>query len=83
MEKIFENDAYIKEFESEITNINHYNKSVRLEKTAFYAKSGGQPGDIGEIELNGERIIVENTIKEENSILHIVQETKNLEKGKR
>ena len=83
MEKIFENDAYIKEFESEIININQDNKYVSLEKTAFYARSGGQPGDIGEIELNGEKIIVEDTIKEENSIIHIVKEIKNLEKGKK
>ena len=83
MEKIFENDAYIKEFESEIININQDNKYVSLENTAFYARSGGQPGDIGEIELNGEKIIVEDTIKEENSIIHIVKEIKNLEKGKK
>ena len=83
MEKIFENDAYIKEFESEIANINQDNKYVSLENTAFYARSGGQPGDIGEIELNGEKIIVEDTIKEENSIIHIVKEIKNLEKGKK
>ena len=83
MEKIFENDAYIKEFESEIANINQDNKYVSLENTAFYARSGGQPGDIGEIELNGEKIVVEDTIKEENSIIHIVKEIKNLEKGKK
>ena len=83
MEKIFENDAYIKEFESEIIHINEDNKYVSLENTAFYARSGGQPGDIGEIELNGEKIIVEDTIKEENSIIHIVKEIKNLEKGKK
>jgi len=83
MKKIFENDAYIKEFESEIIHINEDNKYVSLENTAFYARSGGQPGDIGEIELNGEKIIVEDTIKEENSIIHIVKEIKNLEKGKK
>jgi len=83
MEKIFENNAYIKEFESKIININQYNKYVTLEDTAFYARSGGQPGDIGEIELNGEKIIVEETIKEKNTIIHIVKEIKNLEKGKK
>jgi len=83
MEKIFENDAYIKEFESEITEINQNNKTVKLEKTAFYARSGGQPGDIGELELDGETILVEDTIKEENSIVHIVKDIENLENGKK
>ncbi len=81
MEKIFEKDAYIKEFESEIAEINQQNKTVKLQNTAFYARSGGQPGDIGELKLNGETIIVEDTIKEENSIVHLVSNTKNLENG--
>ena len=83
MEKIFEKDAYIKEFESEITEINKENKTVKLENTAFYARSGGQPGDIGEMELDGKTIIVKDTIKEENSIVHIVEDLKNLENGKK
>jgi len=83
MEKIFENDAYIKEFESEITEINQNNKTIKLENTAFYARSGGQPGDIGKFELDGETIIVEDTVKEENSIVHIVKDIKNLENGKK
>ena len=83
MEKIFENDAYIKKFESEITEINKENKTVKLENTAFYGRSGGQPGDIGEMELDGKTIIVKDTIKEENSIVHIVEDLKNLENGKK
>ena len=39
--------------------------------TPFYAESGGQIGDIGIIELEGEKINILNTQKENNVIIHI------------
>mgnify|MGYP001320899035 CR=1 FL=1 len=47
MIKIFEENSYIKEFESQIINLDEGNKLIELEKTAFYGKGGGQPGDSG------------------------------------
>ena len=45
MNVLFLENSYLKEFETKIIGIN--NDSIILEETAFYSKSGGQPGDIG------------------------------------
>ena len=42
---LFLEDSYIKEFDSIVTEI--IDDKIFLESTAFYAKSGGQPGDQG------------------------------------
>ncbi len=46
---------------------------VVLNKTPFYAESGGQVGDTGMIEWNNNKIIVIDTKKENNLIVHIVE----------
>ena len=51
---LFVENSYLKEFESKILNIE--NNNIILEKTAFYAKSGGQPGDTGKMHINDKEI---------------------------
>ncbi|MDD5326667.1 MAG: alanine--tRNA ligase [Phycisphaerae bacterium] len=43
---------------------------IILDKTCFYAESGGQVGDCGVIESKTGKFIVENTIKIANCIIH-------------
>lgn len=52
---------------------------VVLDKTPFYAESGGQVGDSGQFKINGTLIKVEDTKKENDLIVHIISD-KNFEK---
>ena len=79
MVKLFENDAYLKEFRARIIGIIKEENRIELDQTAFYGKSGGQPGDTGVIEAEGTKIQVLDTIKENNKIINIVNNLKNLE----
>lgn len=45
---------------------------VVLDRTPFYAESGGQHGDTGHLEINGEKVSVVDTQKENDLIIHIV-----------
>ena len=58
MIKLFENDAYLKEFKAKIIDIKKEDSGIILDQTAFYAKSGGQPGDTGAIEAESIKIQV-------------------------
>ena len=81
MSKLFEENAYLKEFKARIVEINKEEKTIELNSTAFYAKSGGQPGDIGEIIFEEKSIEVVDTIKKDNKIINIINEIEGLDKG--
>ena len=81
MANIFEENAYTKEIETRIKGIDTENKTVELENTIFYGKSGGQPGDIGEIIVGDQEIEVSDTIKADGSIKNILENLNGLSKN--
>jgi len=74
-EKLFWQDAYMKEFDAEVKAID--GNKVVLDKTAFYPRSGGQPGDTGEI--NGLRVV--DTFYENGEIVHLLEKEPNFSVG--
>ena len=81
MANIFEENAYTKEIETRIKGIDTENKTVELENTIFYGKSGGQPGDIGKIIAGDQEIEVSDTIKADGSIKNILENLNGLSKN--
>ena len=72
-EVLFRDDAYLREAEAKVVRINDRGGIV-LDRTIFYATSGGQPGDTGFLErADGTRIAVAGTITGESKeeIIHI------------
>lgn len=44
-----------------------------LDRTVFYPRGGGQPGDTGTIRWTGGRLVVTDTVKREDDVLHVVE----------
>ena len=79
---LFIEDPYLKEFNAKILNINL--NQITLDQTAFYARSGGQPGDVGQLTINGNTINIIDTIKDqESNIIHIAENNIELAIGKK
>jgi len=74
---LFIEDSYLKDFDATILNID--SNKIILDRTAFYAKSGGQPGDIGKITLNGKEInIIDTVYDDKQNILHVCENSNDL-----
>jgi len=74
---LFIENSYLKEFETKEQKVE--NDKIILDRTAFYAKSGGQPGDIGKITLNGKEInIIDTVYDNKQNILHVCENSNDL-----
>jgi misacylated tRNA(Ala) deacylase len=72
-EVLFRDDSYLREADARVVRVNDRG-GVVLDRTIFYATSGGQPGDIGFLQrADGTRVAVVGTITGESKeeILHI------------
>ena len=77
---LFIDNSYTKDFESKIIRIE--NNQLILENTAFYAKSGGQPGDTGELLIQNEIIkIIETCYNDKKEIIHLTENKINFKVG--
>ena len=63
-------DAYRKTCEA--TVVASDDEGVVLDRTVFYARGGGQPGDTGVLRWDGGEVAVTDTVKRAGDVLHIV-----------
>jgi len=67
-EELFSTDAYASSCEA--TVVEHREHGVVLDRTVFYARSGGQPGDTGLLRWEDGQVRVTETVKQAGEILH-------------
>ncbi len=78
-EKLYLNDAYLKECEARINKIT--DRGIILDRTVFYARGGGQPGDSGTLKI-GERIVkIDDCIKDGVNVLHLTDDLTGISEG--
>jgi misacylated tRNA(Ala) deacylase len=70
-EELFSTDAYARSCEATVTEVSH--EGVVLDRTVFYARSGGQPGDSGVLRWGGGEVRVTDTFKQGGRLLHVVE----------
>jgi Ser-tRNA(Ala) deacylase AlaX len=62
-------DSYLKECDAEVVSVN--GKEVVLDRTIFYPRGGGQPGDSGKlVSASGVGFRVLNTLKKDGNLVH-------------
>lgn len=67
-ELLYQTDAYIKEFSAQVTAVE--GQAVALDRTAFYATSGGQPHDTGTLSSGGRSWQVADVRKQGELVWH-------------
>jgi misacylated tRNA(Ala) deacylase len=71
-EELFATDAYAREMEAEVTEVRA--EGLVLDRTVFYARGGGQPGDTGWLTWDGGRARVADTFRLGGVPVHAVEE---------
>ncbi|MFE0015689.1 alanyl-tRNA editing protein [Mesorhizobium sp. NPDC059054] len=72
-EALFRDDSYLRDLEATVVAINDRG-GIILDRTVFYATSGGQPGDTGHFErADGSRVAIAATVTGEtkDEIIHV------------
>ena len=70
--EIFSRDAY--QASTEATVVEVRDDGIVLDRTVFYARGGGQPGDTGTLRWDGGETRVADTVKSAGEVIHVLEE---------
>ena len=71
-ELLYQLDAYLQEFDAVVTSVLPDQRSVVLDRTAFYPGGGGQPCDFGSLTIGGATYPVDKVKKQGDDVLHFL-----------
>jgi misacylated tRNA(Ala) deacylase len=69
-EELASRDAYLRDTEATVVAVGP--DGVVLDRTVFYPRGGGQPGDTGSLEWAGGSVAVTDTFRSEGAVVHAV-----------
>ena len=70
-EELSATDAYATSCDATVEQV--VERGIVLDRTVFYARSGGQPGDTGALRWDGGETVVVDTVKEGGTLLHLAE----------
>lgn len=69
---LYQTEAYLKEFNAAITDVDEATRAVALDQSAFYPGGGGQPCDFGTLSIGGVTYPVTQAKKQGVDVLHFL-----------
>jgi misacylated tRNA(Ala) deacylase len=69
-EELASTNAYLAEAEGSVMSVS--DEGIFLDRTVFYARGGGQPGDIGVVRWDGGQVDVIDTVRKDGMPFHLV-----------
>jgi misacylated tRNA(Ala) deacylase len=71
-EPLYQEDAYLKEFEATVTAVDAESRAVVLDRTAFFPGGGGQEPDAGDLMAGDTRYTIKRAKKQGDNIFHFI-----------
>jgi misacylated tRNA(Ala) deacylase len=72
-ELLYQTDSYLREFDAGVVGLDEASQSLALDRTAFYPGGGGQPGDLGVLDVAGEALEIAGVAKRGDTVWHRFQ----------
>ena len=69
-ELLFHDHSYLREFDATVTAV--ADTGVELDRTAFYIGGGGQPSDLGVLNVDGRDYVVTGVKRDGGMLLHLI-----------